>query len=94
MIKKIQNTEYQTLLELRYLCFKTWEQIVVEMGYSLQHIFRIYDKALKDVVIPKVESKCDRMRVQSSDTITIGKAYKIYDGHHGEIYGGFAISRL
>lgn len=71
MIKKIQNTEYQTLLELRYLSFKTWEQIVVEMGYSLQHIFRIYDKALKDVVIPKVESKCDRMRVKSSDTIII-----------------------
>ena len=74
IIKKINNPEYQTLLELRYLCFKTWEQIVVEMGYSLQHIFRIHDKALKNVVLPKDESKCDRMRVQSSDTIIIGEA--------------------
>lgn len=47
VIKKINNPEQQTLLELRYLCFKTWEQIAVEMGYSLQHIFRIHDKALK-----------------------------------------------
>lgn len=51
IIKKISNPEYQTLLELRYLCFKTWEQIAVEMGYSLQHIFRIHDKALKEISI-------------------------------------------
>lgn len=51
IIKKISNPEYQTLLELRYLCFKTWEQIAVEMGYSLQHIFRIHDKALKKINI-------------------------------------------
>lgn len=51
IIKKISNPEYQTLLELRYLCFKTWEQIAVEMGYSLQHIFRIHDKALKEINI-------------------------------------------
>jgi len=35
IIKRIENPEYQTLLELRYLCFKTWEQIAVDMGYSL-----------------------------------------------------------
>ncbi len=64
LIKQIQNTEHHTLLELRYLCFKTWEQIAVDMGYSLQHIFRIHEKALKNVVIPKDESKCDRMRVR------------------------------
>lgn len=63
IIKKINNPEYQTLLELRYLCFKTWEQIAVDMGYSLQHIFRIHAKALKDVVLSKEESKCDRIRV-------------------------------
>lgn len=63
IIKKINNPEYQTLLELRYLCFKTWEQTAVDMGYSLQHIFRIHDKSLKDIKLPKDESKCDRMRV-------------------------------
>ncbi|MFT8313421.1 MAG: DUF1492 domain-containing protein [Clostridium sp.] len=51
VIKKVNNPEQHTLLELRYLCFKSWEQIAVEMGYSLQHIFRIHDKAVKVIVI-------------------------------------------
>ena len=59
VIKRIQNPEYHTLLELRYLCFKSWEQIAVTLGYSIQHIFRLHDKALSCVEIPKVESKCD-----------------------------------
>lgn len=50
-IKRIENPVHQTLLELRYLGFKGWEHIAVEMGYSLQHIFRIHDKALKTVVV-------------------------------------------
>ena len=31
LIKGVDNQEHQTLLELRYLCFKTWEQIAVDM---------------------------------------------------------------
>ncbi len=46
LVKKVKNPEYQTLLELRYLNFKTWEQIATEMHYSIQHTFRIHDKAL------------------------------------------------
>jgi len=65
LIKGIINPEQQTLLELRYLCFKTWEQIAVEMEYSLQHIFRIHDKALRNINFSKDESKCDRKRVSS-----------------------------
>ena len=49
LIKKVSNPEYQTLLELRYLSFKTWEQTAVEMGYSIQHMFRLHDKALKEI---------------------------------------------
>lgn len=33
MIKAIPNTEYQLILEKRYLCFMPWEQIAVDMGY-------------------------------------------------------------
>lgn len=51
MIKTVKNPEYQTLLELRYLCFKTWEQIALEMGYSIQHTFRIHSKALEKIKI-------------------------------------------
>ena len=34
VIKSVDNTEYQILLEKRYLCFHTWEQIAVDMHYS------------------------------------------------------------
>lgn len=53
-IKAVANTEYQTILELRYLCFKTWEQIAVDMGYNVRHVYRIHDEAVNQ--IPIVES--------------------------------------
>lgn len=52
LIKKVQNPEYQTVLELRYLCFKTWEQIAVDMNYSIHHLYKLHNAAL-DV--------CDRL---------------------------------
>lgn len=45
-IKHVENPEYQTLLELRYLCFKTWEQIAVEMGYDLRYLHKLHSQAL------------------------------------------------
>ena len=55
VIKALPNPEYQTLLELRYLCFKPWEQIAVEMGYGIDNIFRLHQKALKSL---EVSEKC------------------------------------
>ena len=48
-IKAVGNTEYQTVLEKRYLCFQSWEQIAVEMGYDLRRLYRIHGKALDEV---------------------------------------------
>jgi hypothetical protein len=45
-IKRVSSPELQTLLELRYLCFKTWEQIAVDMNYGIDNIFRIHRRAL------------------------------------------------
>jgi len=50
-IKAVDNTEYQTLLELRYLCFKTWEQIAVDMGYNVRHVYRLHDEAVGCITI-------------------------------------------
>lgn len=59
-IKSVSNVEYQTLLEKRYLCFCSWEQISVEMNYSIQHTFRMHDTALREIEsILHLESKCD-----------------------------------
>ena len=53
VIKAVNNPEYQTLLELRYLCFYTWEQIAVDMGYNVRHVYRIHDEAVDCVVLPQ-----------------------------------------
>lgn len=55
LIKNVENTEYQTLLELRYLCFKTWEQIAVDMGYNVRHVYRIHDEAVEKIVVKKTQ---------------------------------------
>ena len=52
VIKAVNNAEYQTLLEKRYLCFMTWESIAVDMGYSIQHLYRLREKAYAEVKIP------------------------------------------
>ena len=52
VIKAIENPEYQTLLEKRYLCFLTWEKIAVDMGYDLRWLYRIHKRALDEICVP------------------------------------------
>lgn len=60
VIKSVSNPEYQTVLEKRYLCFLSWEQISVDMNYSMQYTFRMHDRALTEVDASlKVESQVD-----------------------------------
>lgn len=51
-VNAIPNTEYRLLLEKRYLCFMPWEKIAVDMGYSIQHIYRLHDWALQQFPVP------------------------------------------
>lgn len=55
VIKAVVNKEYQTLLELRYLCFRTWEQIAVDMGYNVRHVYRLHDEAVEKIIIPQTQ---------------------------------------
>ena len=52
VIKRIDNPEYQTLLELRYLCYKPWNEIMTELGYSEPTIYRLHGEALKKILVP------------------------------------------
>lgn len=52
VIKGIDNLEYQMLLELRYLCYKPWEQIAVDLGYSINNVFKMHRKALEVLEVP------------------------------------------
>ena len=51
-IKRIDNPEYQLILEQRYLCFRRWEQIAVDLECSTRHLFRIHDAALELIPLP------------------------------------------
>ena len=52
VIRAVPNVEYQTVLEKRYLCFSAWEQIAVDMNYSIQHIHRMHSAALNEITVP------------------------------------------
>src|SRR5690606_13440262 len=45
-INDIENNDYKLLLTLRYLNFKTWEEIAVEMGYTYQWVHVLHGRAL------------------------------------------------
>lgn len=52
VIKTVDNMECQTLLEKRYLCFETWEQIAVDMDYTVRNIYNLHSLALQQITIP------------------------------------------
>lgn len=45
-IAQVEDSRYRTLLTERYMEFRTWEQIAVDMNYSWKHIHRIHGEAL------------------------------------------------
>jgi len=49
IIKCVERAELQTILEMRYLCFETWEEIAVALHYDLRHIHRLHGSALEEV---------------------------------------------
>lgn len=48
-INLVEQPEYQLLLELRYLSYKTWEEIADAMNYSWRNIHYVHSKALRVV---------------------------------------------
>jgi len=51
-IKAVENEDYRTLLELRYLAFQSWEEIADDMKYSKSRIYEIHRDALNAIKIP------------------------------------------
>jgi len=49
VVKCVENPELQTLLELRYLCFKTWEEIAVEISWSIRQVYYMHGEALREI---------------------------------------------
>jgi len=48
-INRVESPECRMLLESRYLCFRTWEMIAIELFYDVRHVHRLHGKALREV---------------------------------------------
>lgn len=51
-IRSVNSMECETLLEMRYLIFLSWEQIASQLDYSQDYIYHLHRKALGLVRIP------------------------------------------
>lgn len=47
LINRLDNPTYRTLLSLRYINCKTWEQIAEDMHYTTRNVHKIHGGALK-----------------------------------------------
>ena len=50
-IARVENPKYRALLELRYLCFKTWDEIAGELRYERRYVFKVHDRAIQKVTV-------------------------------------------
>ena len=48
-IKRVGNTDMEAILEMRYLSFLDWEDIITRMGYSRGYVFKLHSRALRMV---------------------------------------------
>jgi len=46
VIKRVENSEYQMLLEQRYLCYESWDEISADMNYGLRWTHIMHERAL------------------------------------------------
>ena len=51
-INTVSDPDQQLILELRYLCYKPWNEIMTELGYSEPTIYRLHGEALKKICVP------------------------------------------
>ena len=53
VIGQLKNPDQQLVLELRYLCYRSWTDIINELGVSETSVYRIHGEALKNIIVPK-----------------------------------------
>ena len=52
VINAVQSPEYRTLLELRYLGYKSWKEIARLMHYTESNVYKLHLKALRAIKLP------------------------------------------
>ena len=60
-IDAVPNAEYRTLLSMRYLSIRSWQDIAESMGYNEKYVYELHGKALKMIRVPQVLTKSGRI---------------------------------
>lgn len=55
-IDAVSDDECKLVLEMRYLLYKSWEEIAVELNYGIDNIYRIHRNALNLISVPIAKS--------------------------------------
>ena len=53
VMSKLDNPEQQLILEMRYLCYKSWAEIAEDLSFSESNVYKIHGEALKRIVLPE-----------------------------------------
>ena len=49
VIRKVENDEYKLLLEKRYLCYESWDDIALDLNCSVSWTLKLHRRALRAV---------------------------------------------
>lgn len=49
LINRVENPEHRLLLEKRYLCYASWEDIAADLNCTVRHVLRLHGEALDAV---------------------------------------------
>ena len=72
VIGRVEDPALQTLLELRYLCYRDWPEIMSEMYYSKTSVHRLHQKALEKIMqILTDGTKWDKMEQDGTKDVVI-----------------------
>lgn len=52
-IEAVEDVRYKRILELRYRCYQSWDNIAKETGYTLRNVHELHGKALLRIRVPK-----------------------------------------
>lgn len=53
LVDFVEKPELRIVLQMRYLNYKTWEQIATELEYSWAHVHRMHNRALSELLKTK-----------------------------------------
>lgn len=58
-IDALPNPDQQLVLELRYLCYKSWNEISIELGFCDRNVYRLHQLGLHNFSVPTQIKKAE-----------------------------------